>query len=149
ETAIGNSWSGYWVAGTYIYGDQLTWTKGRHSLTFGGDFRDMQINSHAASGQLSLRFGPDTTGAPAQSYANQVGFGFASFLLGDVQNAQENTPYNLYGRRKAMSLFAQDDFKVTSKLTLNLGLRWDATFRFHEKNGNWASFDLNAIDPNL
>ncbi len=149
ETAIGNTWSGNWVAGTYIYGDQLIWTKGRHSFTFGGDFRAMQINSHAASGQLSLRFDPDTTGAPTQPYSNQVGFGFASFLLGDVQNAQENTPYNLYGRRKAMSLFAQDDFKVTRKLTLNLGLRWDATFRFHEKNGNWASFDLNAIDPNL
>ena len=149
ETAIGNKWQGNWVAGNYIYGDDLSWTKGRHSLSFGGNFRAMQINSHSGSGLLSMSFNPNTTGAPSAAYANQVGFGFASFLLGDVTNASETTPFNLYGRRKATSLYAQDNVKATRKLTLNLGLRWDATFRLHEKNGNWANFDLNAIDPNL
>ena len=63
--------------------------------------------------------------------------------------ASETTPFNLYGRRKAMSLYAQDSYKVTSKLTLSLGLRWDATFRFHEKYGHWANFNLTATDPTL
>lgn len=149
ETFIGNQWQGNWISGNYIYGDDLTWTKGRHTLSFGGNFRAMQINSHGGSGALNITFSPSTTGAPSASYAGQVGFGFASFLLGNAQSGSETTPFNLYGRRKAMSLYAQDDFKVTRKLTLNLGLRWDATFRLHEKYGNWASFDLNAIDPNL
>lgn len=48
-----------------------------------------------------------------------------------------------------MDLFAKDSWKITSNLTINIGLRWDATFRFHEKYGHWANFDLNAIDPNL
>lgn len=151
ETFLGNKWQGNWISHNYIYGDQLTWTRGRHIVTLGGDFQAMQINSHSGPGVLGFNFSPDSTGAPGTPYAGQVGFGFASMLLGEVQNASVNnpSPYNLYGRRKAMSLFAQDDFKATRKLTLNAGLRWDVNFRLHEKYGNWANFNLNAIDPNL
>ncbi|MGH9584984.1 MAG: hypothetical protein ACRD4O_18850, partial [Bryobacteraceae bacterium] len=148
-TQIGNTWQGYYVGGTFIYGDNLSWTKGKHVFTFGGEFRAMQLNSHGGSGALSLKFSNNATGAANQPYANQVGYGFASFLLGDTLSANETTPFDLYGRRKAMDLYAQDSWKVTPKLTVNLGLRWDATFRFHEKYGHWANFDLNAIDPNL
>ena len=149
ETFIGNTWQGNYVGGTFILGDNLAWSKGRHQFTFGGDFRAMEINSHAGSGLLSFNFSNNSTGAPSQPYAGQVGYGFASFLLGDVQSATESTPLDLYGRRKAMSLFAQDNWKVAPHLTLNLGLRWDATFRYHEKYGHWANFDLSQIDPNL
>ena len=149
ETTIGNTWQGDYIGSTFIYGDTLSWTKGKHSFTFGGDFRAMQISSHGGSGALSFNFSNNTTGNPSAPYANQVGFGFASFLLGDVQSATETTPFDLYGRRKAMDLFVQDRWKLTPKLTINWGLRWDATFRFHEKYGHWANFDLNAIDPNL
>ena len=45
-----------------------------------------------------------------------MGFGFASFLLGDVQSASKTAPLDLYSRRKAIALFAQDNFKVTPKL---------------------------------
>jgi hypothetical protein len=149
ESGIGNTWQGNYVAGTFLYNDNVSWTKGRHTFMFGGEFRAMQINSHGGSGALSFGFNNNTTGAPGAAYANQVGFGFASFLLGDVQSAQQTTPFDLYGRRKAMDLFAQDSWKVTPKLTVNIGLRWDATFRLHEKYGHWANFDLNAVDPNL
>lgn len=149
ETSIGSTWEGFYVANTFLYGDNLSWTKGKHTFMFGGDFRAMQNNSVSGSGALNFSFVPNTTGAPSQPWGNQVGFGFASFLLGDVQSASETTPINLYGRRKAMDLFAQDSWKVTPTLTVNLGLRWDATFRLHEKYGHWANFDLNAIDPNL
>jgi len=149
ETFIGNSWQGYYVSSTLILGDSLTWMKGRHAFTFGGDFQAMENNYHAGSGAITFNFSNNTTGAVGTSYAANVGFGFASFLLGDVQNASETTPADFYGRRKAMDLYAQDNWKLTPKLTLNLGLRWDATFPFHEKYGHWANFDLNAIDPNL
>jgi hypothetical protein len=149
ETFIGNTFQGNFVGANTIVGDSVTWTKGKHNLTFGGDFHAQQINSHSGSGALSFSFSNNTTGAPSQNYGNQVGFGFASFLLGDVSTASETTPFNLYGRQKTMSLFAQDNYKVTPKLTLNMGLRWDYNFRFHEKYGHWANFDLNAIDPTL
>jgi carboxypeptidase family protein len=149
ETFIGNNFQGDFSGAATIVGDSLTWTKGRHSLTFGGDFRAQQINSHKGSGALSFNFSNNTTGASSQVYGNQVGFGFASFLLGDVNTASETTPFNLYGRQKSMSLFAQDSYKVTPKLTVNMGLRWNYNFRFHEKYGRWANFDLKAIDPTL
>ena len=98
---------------------------------------------------MNFNFTNNTTGNPAADYNSKVGYGFASFLLGDVSTAGETTPYDLYGRQKSMSLFAQDSYKVTPKLTLNLGLRWNYTFRFHEKYGHWANYDLNAIDPTL
>jgi len=149
ETYIGNSFQGNFSGANIIAGDSLTWTKGRHNFTFGGDFHAHQVNSHSGSGAMSYNFTNNTTGNPAAAYNNQVGFGFASFLLGDVTTAKETTPFDLYGRQKSMSLFVQDGYKVTPTLTLNLGLRWDYTFRFHEKYGHWANYDLNAIDPTL
>jgi hypothetical protein len=149
ETGIGNGWQGNYIGDTLILGDDVTWTKGRHAFTFGGNFRAYEIDSHLGSGALNFNFLNSTTGASGTPYGPFVGFGFASFLLGDVHTAGESTPFNLYGRRKAMSLYAQDSYKVTPKLTLSLGLRWDATFRFHEKYGHWANFNETAIDPTL
>ena len=146
-TNIGNTWQGYYTAGTLILGDSVTWTHGRHSFTYGGNFRAYEINGHDGSGAISFNFNNNPTGVPAAGYNDQVGFGFASFLLGNVQNASETTPSDLYGRRKAISLFAQDSWKLTPKLTVNLGLRWMYTGRFHEKYGHWANYDLTAIDP--
>ena len=143
-TSIGNQWGGYFTSGTYITGDSVTWTKGRHLMSFGADFWDYQVNSHGASGIDSFNFVPNTT---AGGYNGEAGFGFASFLLGDVSTASQTTPFNLYGRRKSLALFAQDSYRVTSKLTLTAGLRWQYSLRFHEKYGHWANFDLNQIDP--
>jgi hypothetical protein len=143
-TSIGNKWQGYFVAATFITGDNVTWTKGRHTMTFGGDFWAYQVNSHGGSGRNSFNFVPNTTDG---GYSGQAGFGFASFLLGDVKNASQTTAFDLYGRRKSLALFAQDSYKATSKLTLTAGLRWQYSKRFHEKYGRWANFDLNQIDP--
>ncbi|MGA7929025.1 MAG: carboxypeptidase regulatory-like domain-containing protein, partial [Candidatus Sulfotelmatobacter sp.] len=149
ETGIGNTWQGNSAGATFIVGDGVTWTKGKHNITFGGDFHAQQVNSHSGSGALSFDFTNNATGAPSQSYGNQVGFAFASFLLGDVGTASQTTPFNLYGREKEMALYAQDSYKVRPNLTLNFGLRWNYNFQFHEKNGSWANYDLQAIDPTL
>lgn len=149
ETYIGNSFQGNFSGANIITGDTVTWTRGRHTFTIGGDFRAHQMNSRGGSGALSFSFDNNDTGAPSAGYSQFVGFGFASFLLGDVTTAKETTPFNLYGRNKALALFAQDSYKITPNLTLSMGLRWDYNFRYHEKYGHWANFDLNAIDPNL
>jgi len=144
-SSIGNGIQGSFSAANFITGDTFTWTKGRHTLTFGGDFHAYQVNSHAGEGALSFTFLPSATDG---GFTNQAGYGFASYLLGDVNNASQSTPFDLYGRRKAMSLFAQDSYKITPKLTLSAGLRWQYAWRFHEKYGHWANYDLQQIDPN-
>lgn len=143
-TSIGNQWQGHFVSATFITGDTLTWNKGRHTISFGGDFWAYQVNSHGASGVDSFNFIPNTTAGGFNSIA---GFGFASFLLGDVSTASQGTAFDLYGRRKTFDLFAQDSYKITPKLTLTGGLRWQYSLRFHEKYGHWANFDLGQIDP--
>jgi hypothetical protein len=144
ETFLGNSWQGNLSGVNVITGDSVTWTKGRHNFTFGGDFKAHQVNSRSGSGALSFNFSSNYTAGAGYPYD---GFGYASFLLGQVNNASESVAYNLYGRQKGMFLYAQDSYKVTPKLTLSMGLRWNYNFRFHEKYGNWANFDMNAISP--
>jgi hypothetical protein len=145
ESYAGSVWQGNFSGVNVINGDALTWTKGRHNLTFGGDFTARQINSRTGSGALSFDFPFWYTSGPNYPYD---GFSFASFMLGMADRASESVAHNLYGRQKELDLFAQDNYKVSSKLTLSMGLRWNYNFRFHEKYGNWANYDLNAINPN-
>jgi hypothetical protein len=145
ETFLGNTWQGNFSGVNLIVGDTVTWTKGRHSFTFGGDFKAHQINNRSGFGALSFGFTYLTTSGAGYPYD---GFGYASFLLGQVQNkAEESVAHNQYGRQKSIFLFAQDSYKMTPKLTLSGGLRWNYNLRFHEKYGNWANFDQTAIDP--
>ncbi|MGA7908799.1 MAG: hypothetical protein WCA16_15425, partial [Candidatus Sulfotelmatobacter sp.] len=144
ETFLGNSWQGNLSGVNVITGDSVTWTKGRHNFTFGGDFQAHQVNNRTGSGALSFDFNSNNTAGPGYPYD---GFAYASFLLGQSDKASESVAYNLYGRQKGMFLYAQDSYKATSKLTLSMGLRWNYNFRFHEKYGNWANFDETAISP--
>ncbi len=144
ETFLGSNWQGN-TKGTYItVGDTLTWTKGRHNLSFGGQIDAHQINSHSGSGAYSFSFSYLNTAGAGYPYD---GFGFATYMLGQVNQSNQTVPYNLYGRQKSLALFAQDNYKVTRKLTANLGVRWNYNTPFHEKNGNWANFDQTAISP--
>jgi hypothetical protein len=148
EVYIGeNNTTGY-VSNIFAFDEIFTKIHGRHTLNFGGTLRDFQMNGHAASGNLTINFTNDQTGQPQNSaVAPYVGFGFASFLLGDVNNASEGTPLDLYGRRKELSLYASDIFKVNRKLTLTLSLTWNQNYSWHEKYGNWANFNTTLISP--
>jgi hypothetical protein len=143
-TFIGNGAQGSSSGATYLTGDTVTWIKGRHTFTFGGEFRAYQVNSHSGSGAINFNFVPNATDG---GFTGFTGSGFASYLLGDVQNAGQSTAFDLYGRRKTLSLFAQDSYKIRRNLTISAGLRWQYAGRYHEKYGHWANYDLNQIDP--
>jgi hypothetical protein len=146
ETGIGNTWQGDVSGAVITTGDTLTWSKGRHNISFGGDFVAHEVDSRTGSGAYSFDFSYLNTSGPGYPYD---GFGFATYELGLVNQAQDTVAYNLYGRQKDMSLYAQDSYKVTPKLTVNLGLRWTYNTRFHEKYGNWANFDPTVVDSQL
>ena len=78
---------------------------------------------------------------------NFVGHSFASFLLGGVNNANVGVPLNLEGRTYYYAGYAQDDFKVTPNLTLQLGLRYELQPPATETEDRTSNFDLDVIDP--
>jgi hypothetical protein len=146
ETFIGNGWQGDVSGAVITTGDTVTWSKGRHNLSFGGDFVAHEVDSRSGSGAYSFNFSYLNTAGPGYPYD---GFGFATYMLGQVTNATDTVAYNLYGRQKDIALYAQDSYKMTPKLTVDLGLRWSYNTRFHEKNGNWANFDPTVNNPQL
>ena len=144
ETSLGSQFNDSYAANTFIYDDNLSWLKGRHTYKFGAELRVQQFNSRGDTGVPTFVFDPAQT---AGTFGGNAGFGFASFLLGDVNQASVSEPDSTYGRRKSVSLYAQDDIRVTPNFTLNLDLRWDFNGRYHEKYGHWSNFDTTAINP--
>jgi hypothetical protein len=144
ESPLGSQFNDFYAANTFIYNDTLSWVHGRHTYKFGAEFRVQQFNSHGDHGVPLFAFDPAQTAGNLGGFG---GFGFASFLLGDVNQASVSEPNNTYGRRKSVSLFAQDDIKITSRFTLNADLRWDFNGRYHEKYGHWSNFNTSEINP--
>ena len=150
---LGSQYNDYYAGNTFIYSDEVDWTLGRHNLKLGAEFRAMQFNYHTDVGTFTggypIIFDPTST-APAWYDFNaydQIGNSFASFLLGDVYNAENNNPDNEYGRRKAFSLYADDNIRVSPRLTMDISLRWDYNNPYKEKYGRWSSFELNDLNP--
>jgi hypothetical protein len=146
---IGSQFNDYYAANTFIYNDDVSWVKGRHTFKFGAEFRAMQFNSHPDSGTFNnIVFDPVST-APWDfwNYWDNVGSAYASFLLGDALRASRMESDPNYGRRKTFSVYATDNMKVTSKLTVNMDLRWDYNSPYKEKYGHWSSFVLDKKNP--
>jgi hypothetical protein len=148
-TPIGYNNNSVYAGDSSLFSDSVSWVKGRHVFKFGGEFRHLRMHSYPQGPVLSFAFGNDYTGRVGQPWSNQVGFGFASFLLGGVDSASQGTSIELNGRRNYVALYAQDDFRPGDRLTLNLGLRWETTGPWTEKNGRWANFDTSAVNPAL
>jgi len=144
ESPLGSQFNDFYAGNTFIFGDNVSWVKGRHTWKFGAEVRAMQFNSHGDWGVPLIAFDPAQT---AGTYGGSAGFGFASFLLGQANQASVSEPNNTYGRRKTLSLYVQDDIKVTRKLTMNLDLRWDFNGRYHEKYGRWSNFNQTLMNP--
>ncbi len=114
----------------------LSWQKGKHNLRVGGEFRDWMQNHLSTSGVNSpyISFGSGYTSGPLpSSNSAPVGQGFASFLLGVPSSASMSVASPFSANYKWGALFLQDDWKVTPKLTLNLGLRWELEMPTQEK----------------
>jgi hypothetical protein len=147
-TAIGSS--GYQPSvekqHSYVFTDNLSWARGRHSTKFGGEMRLEQFTIlQPASPRGSMSFGSDFTDNPAAP-GQGGGEAIATFLLGipDGGTITSVTP-NIDYRRQIYALYALDDFKVTPRLTLNLGLRYEFFSTIKEANNNQATFDFNSL----
>ena len=105
--------------------DNLTWVKGKHILKFGGQFRHwvpLFTDSGVYEGQWSFN------GSITQNPARPAGTGdaFADFMLGVPFSVGRNFPADWFGGyANYWHIYAQDDIKVNSRLTLNVGLRYE------------------------
>ena len=111
---------------TYSLQPNLNMVRGRHFLKFGAEFRrynDNTANPGKASGTYS--FTKAWTQAQVGTSSSTAGDSFASFLLGYPQSASVDRNINPAYVHFYYAGFFQDDFKITKRLTLNLGLRWD------------------------
>jgi hypothetical protein len=107
--------------------DDLNWVKGAHSMKFGFQFQEDHYNgygSHTASG--SFNFARTATSVP-QDQTNTSGNGFASFLLGQVSSANLQTERFVSDQWKYYAFYAQDDWRISPKLNLSYGIRWEYT----------------------
>lgn len=135
---------------TEIY-NAISYQRRAHSFKFGADYRRQRLNvlqPPAPTGQFTfnqvLTNSTGASGAP-NGLASLTGNAFAGFLLGQVQNfAIDLQPEILRPRAQFLELFAQDDFRVNSRLTLNLGLRYTLNFPSIEKDNRSAVFNLET-----
>jgi hypothetical protein len=129
--------------------DNVTWIKGRHTLKSGGSItlRSREIlNADTIVGVFNFNNNMTSNCAgqgPGCTVNSNTGFDVASFMLGLVNSKNRNLfDANTYTeKRPEYSLYVQDDFRTTSRLTLNLGLRWDVYPPWIEINDRQSNFD--------
>jgi hypothetical protein len=127
--------------------DTLSFSKGRHFMKAGIDLRHNHLNTRPTQGG-GFTFNARGTAIPNETFSGtQTGYAFASYLLGIVDSASLSDPVGLGGRRVYDAFFFQDDFKVSSRLTLNLGLRWEYQPPFTEVADRLSSWNPNKQDP--
>ncbi|NOT62462.1 MAG: TonB-dependent receptor, partial [Acidobacteria bacterium] len=132
--------------------DNFSWTFGKHSAKFGGEWRRVrynQIGGVVTRGRFN--FDGRFTQQPLLAAAQRGGSAVADFLLGHFNNSegQIGAPVANF-RSNYFALYAQDNWKITPKLTLNYGLRWENDQPFRDKHDAIVNIDFrwdNSFEP--
>ncbi|MBV8053255.1 MAG: TonB-dependent receptor [Acidobacteriaceae bacterium] len=125
----------------YVIDENLTKIHGRHSMKFGTELRFIEFTIfQPAASRGTLGFASDFTDNPGAPTTG--GEAYATFLLGIPDSATLTNQHNVDYHRGDYSWFAQDDFRVTRKLTLNLGLRYEIFTVVKARNNEEANFSF-------
>jgi hypothetical protein len=127
------------------FSDTVSWTRGQHQFKFGADVHAPQTDNFQDVPGLrgALNFSNQFTceRAANNQCVSGTGDSYADFLYGDVQTAMLSNQFEVNQKWYWFDFFAQDDFKVTPKLTLNLGVRYDFSSPVWEGNNHLSNFD--------
>jgi carboxypeptidase family protein/TonB-dependent receptor-like protein len=134
------------------FSSDITWVKGRHAIKTGFEFRHHNFPVQGwGEGGVAGNFNFDRLGTAgfdaAGNNLNQTGDPFASFLLGQVQASNQNIPASRAFRETYTALFVNDEFKISDKLTLTLGLRYDYQSARTEKDNKYSTFSPTTPNP--
>jgi len=132
---------------SYIAQDTFTTTHGKHSFKFGGDFTRYRYDTNEPGAESgSFAFNTKETALPG--FLPSTGHPFASWMLGAADGANRSVYATEPGYRAGvLALFVQDDWRATSKLTLNLGLRWELPLPKTEAFNRQSGFDPTLPNP--
>lgn len=135
----------------FSFADDLSISKGRHGFKMGYLNEIVHYNGFGRQSLSGVaRFNALSTSIPQTSQAGQSaggGNGFASFLLGQVYSARTENNRFVAQQFRSHSMYFQDDWKVTTKLTLNLGIRYELSLPPREADDKWSDFDPNLPNP--
>ena len=132
------------VEKTYAANDTLSWQKGRHSLKFGGEYKHHELNEtfnlYTRGQMFFLGFDPFVAPvlAPFADFLGATGDTAGLTIMGSGVNNRDVLAHDVNG-------FANDDWRVTSRLTLTLGVRYDYFSPFTESKGRFIGFDPTRV----
>ncbi len=132
----------------------ITWVRGNHTYKAGAEFYIQGAISHNFPAVLLAATTSLSQGAtalpftPANGLGGQnIGFGYANFLLGDFVTIQQNVEAEYRLGKSQWATFVQDSWKATRKLTVDYGIRWDYGTYAREQYGRAANFSPTVVNP--
>jgi hypothetical protein len=120
----------------YQFAEDVSMVRGNHQIGFGGSLIHQQLNA------LSMVFAT----APVTFNGTITGLGLADFLLGKPNSFQQGSPGLFYYRLNFLGLYLQDSWKVTPRLTLNPGLRWEPYLPVYVDDIGLSYFNRASFD---
>ena len=154
-TANSNNQANTEYSNSFVLFDTMQYLRGRHSMSWGGQYEWLQDNDTSVStgSYLNMNYATAETANFLNNSATAsatTGASYASYLLGAVDNYAEtdNRQAVTTGARYfAFSPYFQDDIKATQNLTINAGLRWDLYSPFREAHNRLSFLNATEINP--
>ncbi len=123
------------ISRTYQFSDNLSWIKGKHSLKFGADYRQLKFGEGVSfSGSNDFGYFYFAQGAFSGNAYSDLMLGLPYYSFNAI------TGPDLRLTQKSFGAYAQDEWRVSSRLTLSFGLRWEVHPPFLENSGNITNF---------
>ena len=132
----------------YSYNDDFTWIRGKHTIKLGGMY---QLSHYNGLGRQCISgcatFSYTETGVPGGTDSNAGGNPFASLLLGYADTGSIDTVRFIGQQWPYYAGYIQDDWRITPKLVLNLGLRWEVQLPPTGLDDKWSDFSPTTPNP--